>query len=265
MRRIETEDWWEDLVELKDDLSLRELSARFNVTPGAISNALRRNHLVRKAAPSGPRAYRPLLSKPREEALPPEPGEPMSVKGLLRVRPGSKDYLLQPAFHLLGKIPDAEVARRCAVSVRTVASYRSRHDIAGYAGPRKKAEKRRVRQNKVDPFRAQIGSESEMVVARWAGVTDKAVRNYRRSPGVSSNSGVSPGGESTRTTVDYAWLVRFSTGDGELERVLKGTSLIHVAMNAARLGLGEVLSVVRVGELLEDCVGAVSDDGGTSV
>jgi hypothetical protein len=55
-----------------------------------------------------------------------------------KVRPGSKDYLLVSAFHLLGKIPDNAVAERCGVSCRTVASYRSRHGIEGYTGVRKK-------------------------------------------------------------------------------------------------------------------------------
>jgi hypothetical protein len=254
MRRIETEDWWDDLVDLKDDLSLRELSARFNVTPGAISNALRRNHLVRKAAPSGPRAYRPALARLNDQDLPPEAGETSSSAGLPRVRPGSKDYLLQPAFHLLGKIPDAEVARRCAVSVRTVASYRARHHIPGYTGPRKKAHRHSARQHSVRVFQQQNGPESGNGNDRWAGVAQQAARQYGASRGASVGTGLPAVGQATpnAVVVEYAWLVRFSAGGGDLERVLIGTRLTQVATTAAGLGLGDVLSVVRVGPLHSD-------------
>ena len=59
MRRIETNDWWPELVKLKDELSLRELAERFDVTPGAISAAFKRTGISSPpSAPPGPRARR---------------------------------------------------------------------------------------------------------------------------------------------------------------------------------------------------------------
>ena len=94
MRRIETYDWWPELVKLKDTLSLRELAERFNVTPGAISAAFKRTGTTRKPAPPGPRSRR----KESGEALPPEPGEAPAG------RPGSKDERILPYQELLGEI-----------------------------------------------------------------------------------------------------------------------------------------------------------------
>ena len=97
MRRIETYDWWQDLVNLKDELSLRELAERFSVTPGAISAAFKRTGITRRPAPPGPRARR--KSRSEADELPPEPGEGAEES----VRPGSKDSQILPHMDLLGK------------------------------------------------------------------------------------------------------------------------------------------------------------------
>ena len=70
MKKLEDRPWWPELVELKDVLSLRELSSRFGAAPAAISNALKRSGLERNPAPPGPRAKRdPELQKAASEAL----------------------------------------------------------------------------------------------------------------------------------------------------------------------------------------------------
>ncbi|MCB9665554.1 MAG: hypothetical protein H6732_15695 [Alphaproteobacteria bacterium] len=91
--------------------------------------------------------------------LPPEPGDPRVVdaggerlahgavdpsvrEALARLRPGSKDMQVAAYADLLGRVPDAEVARRAGVSIRTIASFRARHAIPGYAGPRRPATRR---------------------------------------------------------------------------------------------------------------------------
>lgn len=56
MRRLESLEWWPDLIVAKDDLSLRELARRFDVTPGAIAAALRRTGVSRRPSPPGPRS-----------------------------------------------------------------------------------------------------------------------------------------------------------------------------------------------------------------
>jgi transposase len=248
MRRIETEDWWDELVELKDEMSLRELAAKFNVTPGAISNALRRNRLDRKPAPSGPRAYR-VISPKQDDSLPPEPEESVSTDPL--VRPGSKDYLLEPAFHLLGHLPDAAIAKRCRVSVRTVASYRARHNITGYSGPRKRTVKKKVHQSKIDPFAHLVGRESDNEVARKAGVTLNAVRHYRITRGIVQAGNGNRPLEGSASTTNQAWLVRFVDEAQETTRVLLGVDLLTIVTRAESANLGTVVSVEKVGEVLD--------------
>ena len=65
MKRIDKQPWWPELVELKDELSLRELSERFGASPAAIANALKRNGIKRRSAPAGPRKAR----KPDDQYL----------------------------------------------------------------------------------------------------------------------------------------------------------------------------------------------------
>ncbi len=136
MRRLETYDWWPELVAKKDELSLRELAERFGVTPGAISAAFKRTGTQRRPAPPGPRALRKRRSGGK---LPPEAGDAVKAGeaprgGPPKPRPGSKDVHIVRFFDLLGEVPDAEVARKAGVSVRTIASYRARHDIAAFSG-----------------------------------------------------------------------------------------------------------------------------------
>ena len=247
MRRLEQEEWWDDLVSLKDELSLRELSERFKVTPSAISNALRRNRLERRPAPSGPRAYRAVRTKSMyrisNDVPPTSTPEPL-------IRPGSKDSLLQPAFHLLGKLPDAEIAERCGVSIRTVASYRARHNIAGYSGPRKRqTPTKKVHQSKIDAFANLIGIESDKEIARRAGVTLNAVRHYRMTRGIiqagAANRPVDTSSRSLGTV--YGWMVRFEKGGASQQRVVTGDSLETVAQRAKAAGLGAVIGIERLG------------------
>ncbi|MEY3213277.1 MAG: hypothetical protein RIT28_3758, partial [Pseudomonadota bacterium] len=74
MRKLEQEKWWPKLLAKKDSHSLRELAEEFGATPGAINNALKRNNIVRDAAPPGPRTRRGRPPAPKggeAEALKP--------------------------------------------------------------------------------------------------------------------------------------------------------------------------------------------------
>jgi len=79
MKKLEDREWWSEMVQLKDVLSLRELAERYDVAPAAISNALKRNNLARNAAPPGPRAKREegLLQR-AQEAISRLNGSPVS-------------------------------------------------------------------------------------------------------------------------------------------------------------------------------------------
>lgn len=160
---LEEQPWWDELVAKKDSKSLRELAEEFGVSAGAISLALKKTG----------------TSKVPQSTEPVEADVPVS-------RPGSKDFLLEPLFEDLGNIPDAEVAKRAGVSVRTVASYRARNKIPGYKG-RAAPSKRRRRKSKIDPYTELLGKVPDRVVAEKAGVTLNAVRNYRANRGITSS------------------------------------------------------------------------------
>lgn len=163
VRRIETFEFWDELLALKDELSLRELAERFNVTPGAISAAFKRTATSRTPAPPGPRNLRVghhARGQGREElaaeaALVPVRGSP---------RPGSKDGLLQEHASLLGRVPDSEIAERAGVSQRTVASYRARHDIPGYTGSPQRRDPAGARSAWRVVIRHEDGNEAEGVL-----------------------------------------------------------------------------------------------------
>jgi len=261
MRRIETFDWWPDLLALKDELSLRELADRFEVTPGAISAAFKRTGTARKPAPPGPRALR--KRRKSAESLPPEAGDSSSSP-----RPGSKDQLIENHRHLLGVVPDADVAKKAGVSVRTVASYRSRNNVPGYTGPRRPSAKRRPRTSRIDPFQKLLGTVPDRVVAEQAGVSLNAVRNYRVKRGIQAarrrnaddgsvaTNSVNNASNNNKTPIGpfngaQAWRVTIANGTGEQERVVVADNLIDAATRATQSANGgRVTSIAWVAEVL---------------
>lgn len=257
MRRLETLDFWPELVELKDELSLRELSERFGVTPGAISAALKRTGTTRQPAPPGPRAARKRKRTP--EALPPEPGElheDLDPDAPPSPRPGSKDHLLVAHYNLLGEVPDAEVAREAGVSVRTVASYRARHDIAGYSGPRRISRSGRRRPSKIDGFTHLLGKVPDRVVAQEAGVSLNAVRNYRNKRGIPAapregrGADVETGAASMAApgAGTQAWKVTIRRDGTDLVRVVLAEDMPGAVARAAELP-GQVVGLTWVGQV----------------
>jgi hypothetical protein len=266
MRRIETFDWWPDLVGMKDELSLRELAEKFDVTPGAISAAFKRGGLSRKPAPPGPRARR--RGRGDDDTLPPEPGEDLAA------RPGSKDHRILPHAHLLGSVPDADVAEKAGVSVRTIASFRARNIISGYKGPRRRRTAARTgRGSKVDAFVQLLGKVPDRVVAEQAGVSLNAVRAYRTRMGISAAGRGRPPGHSAiglggrglgvhRDEHGYpgplqasnggtgAWKVIAGAGDIRLVRVIVARSAADAAAQAEAAAIGNVLSLEWIGDVL---------------
>ncbi len=260
MRRLETHDWWPELVDMKDALSLRELAERFGVTPGAISAAFKRSGITRRSAPPGPRALR----KRRSDELPPEAGaqwDGAATDDAPNVRPGSKDQQITRFLDLLGEVPDAEVARKAGVSVRTIASYRARHAIGAYTGPRRNSRGTGRRQSKIDPYRELLGQVPDRVVAEKASVSLNAVRNYRVKYGIAaarrgaapaqtaySNASVQRGVQTP--SGDSAWRVRFVAEDGPVERVIIAGSVVDAAAHATVAKLGHVVEITWIAEIL---------------
>lgn len=266
MRRIETFPWWDELVGLKDRYSLRELADRFDVTPGAITAAFKRTNTSRKAAPPGPRSRRQAI--PADDALPPEPGEKAGAS-----RPGSKDGKIARHADLLGKVPDAQVARAAGVSVRTVAAYRARHGVAGYAGPRRRGADKQPRKSRIDAFSDLVGTVPDRVVAEKAGVSVNAVRNWRvkrkvaaqgrRAARAAAPSTIASGAPSAalpapapapapaapRTAAGSAWRV-VAGGSDRVVRVVVAATLAEAAARAEAAGLGRVVALEWIGEVL---------------
>lgn len=206
MRKLEEYPWWSELVALKDVLSLRELAERFDVTPGAISMALKRNDIGRESAPPGPRDRRrkkaisseiaEILVKDTEvaeqaierrfivEPVVAEPApspdvvaavaEPHPAEVLLPDDKGSSD-LLAPFEDLLGEVPDEEIASLAGVSVKEVARVRESQEKA--ASDSKKT-------SRLAAFSHLLGKVPDRVVAEQANLSVSAVCVYRRRRGI---------------------------------------------------------------------------------
>ncbi len=158
--------WWGEAMRLKDEMPLRDLAQKLGITSGVLSAELRK---------AGVRRRLRLDTAPEPKDAPmTTPQAPTSGR-----RSGSKDSQIEQFYHLLGNIPDSEVARLATVSVRTVASYRARRDIAGYNGPRRRPQARGGRQSKLDDYEHMLGKLPDRVVADEAGMSLGAVRNYR--------------------------------------------------------------------------------------
>lgn len=254
MRRLESFDWWPDLIEEKDKLSLRELASKYGVTPGAISAALKREGISRRAAPPGPRG-----SRDGDDSLPPEKGAGSSNGGERRIvrpdrttetggRPGSKDDLILQHIDKVSTRPDRDIAEEIGVSVRTLASFRARHKIAPYKGPRT-SRKAGGRRSKIDPHRDILGTVPDRVVAEKAGVTLNAVRNYRVKHGIPAAAGPGrPKGSTNRKRLTTntsggrsggsAFMVKF---DNDEKRIVIADNLGEAFARASESNLGAVL------------------------
>ena len=153
MKRIDKQAWWPELVELKDELSLRELAERFGASPAAIANALKRNGIKRRSAPAGPRKARKLKAPPKKR-----PGRPS---------------VLDEYQHKMGMLVDREIAEMAGVTVSAVTNYRRRHNIKATSTrgrPRKPVSSAAVRptsrRSVARGYRVVINGEAYVVIAQ---------------------------------------------------------------------------------------------------
>lgn len=165
MANPEQRDNWSDLVRKLDELPLAELARRFGGKPGQIVAALQRTGVVR----GGGVAADDDLPPEAGEAIEPQAAAPVADEGGSRA--GSKDALIARHAASLGGVPDAELADRAGVSVRTVASYRARHGIPGFRGPGRPPSAARA------PVigSAVSGSKAWTVTLRQGGAVSQAV------------------------------------------------------------------------------------------
>jgi hypothetical protein len=120
MRRLETFDWWPELVGLKDTLSLRELATRFDVTPGAIAAALRRTATARRPSSPGPKR---TARAPRPESPRPAPQpRPRGIDSVLATPALGRRHAWQVLYRTdVGDVPRVVIATS-AVEAATIAS-----------------------------------------------------------------------------------------------------------------------------------------------
>lgn len=244
MSDLETEGFWPEIVRLKDELPLSDLAKRFRTTPGAISAALERTGATDTALDDGD--------------LPPEAGGedddeemlPEVRRALQSLRPGSKDAMIGHHAMLLGQVPDADVAKAAGVSIRTIASFRARHEIPGYSGPRRKPEPAGLRRSRIDPYAHLLGKMPDQVIAEKAGVTVHAVRSFRAKHAGDGHA------ESSLAAVpvyggSQAWRVSWRAGAVRRDAVLLADDLQHALRNAETAGLGEIVGLELLGPVLD--------------
>ena len=259
MRRLETLEFWPALLDKKDELSLRQLAGEFGVTPGAISAALKRTGVNRVPAPPGPRMNgRRRTSSVRDAIKNWESigeGQPWSA----RFRPGSKDAAICAHYAKLGQVPDAEVARLAGVSIRTIASFRARHDIAGYKGPRRPSVSGKRKRSKIDPFVHLLGQVPDRIVAEKASVSLNAVRNYRVKKGIQASGKRGRPAARDITAVEtrfeqgakHAWRVVVGSEGTVVEGIVIAINLNEASEHAlTRFKNGVVTQIEWVGTLL---------------
>lgn len=113
-------------------------------------------------------------------------------------RPPKPTDHLDAVRHLMGTMPDHQVAELCGSTASIVGRYRRKHDIPAYEGykfgkgqkppskviNKKKASKPRRRRSKIDAFRDQVGKIPDAKIAEMAGVSVEGVRMYRRRHGI---------------------------------------------------------------------------------
>lgn len=217
----QTPSWWDAAVQLKDELSLKDIAERVGVEPSALAAEFARRGVRRRIRVDA----HPVQDLPPEpdEPLPPEPDDDLNPER----RSGSKDGRIEKYFHLLGKVPDSEVARMADVSIRTVASYRARHEIPGYDGPRRRPAPRGRRLSKVDDFGPLLGRVPDRVVADIAGMSLGAVRNFRIKKGLPA------AGRITRREIDKLVQVWQRAQGGATEEPVKGATRTAPAPTAS--------------------------------
>lgn len=230
MRLEETKGW----KAIRKDLmsaTLVDVAKLHEVNAGLIAAAIKRTGFTREAIRS-------------HEDLPPEPSEG-------RKKGPSKAHLLEPYEELLGKEPDAAIARKAGVSTRTVATYRQRKQIPGYNRWLDDSRSRKqTRRSAIDPYKEFVGVETDAEVAKRAGVTAQAVRNYRSKLGIVAAKRRKRSGSESRLGTTDAWRVEFEGQTAVVARIVSAASLDEALSTSRSAGLGAVVGISKIGQML---------------
>lgn len=166
--RLESASWWPELLEVKDELSLSEMADRFGVSINGLSRALKRAGIERKTVRRGrgpaKKSTAPKGADPRsaeaqdwwDEFLTLKDRKPLAelagrfgvaeitlqramkrtgterrsqrgARGSQQARKAARR--LKPLAHLLGNLPDADIAAQTGLTRYAVAQYRRRNGV----------------------------------------------------------------------------------------------------------------------------------------
>jgi len=169
--RLDSAAWWPELLTLKDDLSLSEMSERYGVSINGLSRALKRAGVKRKTVRRG----RGPAKKP---VAAPKGADARSAEA----QDWWDDFLAlkdqKPLADLAKRFGVAEITLQRAMK-RTGTQRRSQRGARGSAQARKAARR-------LKPIIDTLGTVPDAVVAEQTGLTRYAVAQYRRRNGIPS-------------------------------------------------------------------------------
>ena len=199
---------WPQILEDRSKLSIRELSAKYEVPAGAIAAGLRRAGAMRKRlvrredVPKTKVAHEPEPEPAVETSRAKTASAPRQGQDKKRTPRPSK---IDPFRDLVGRVSDSEVGRRAGVTSQAVVQYRRKHGIPAYSkrssasmapeapGTKKgRRRKKRTGRSKIDPYASLLGTCPDPGIAELAGVTPSAVTMYRRRRGIPAFDPKSP-------------------------------------------------------------------------
>lgn len=258
VRMLESQEIWTDILEDKDKLSLKELAAKYVVGVGALAEAFKRTGTSRvpsapaaaeapkKPAKRGKKGGRPgskdavleayvdQLGKRPDSAIAKDAGVSARTVASFRTRKGIDAYSgkrtrgkrsskVEPFDHLLGNIPDREIADRAKVSLNTV---RNRRVSLGIKALGRSGAAKLLREQQDETVEAP-----------------KVAAKAPKAPKAPRASAAKSGGTD-------AWSITIQVGDATMVRVVAGSDLPGVAAQASAAAVAAGGSVVRM-----ECIG----------
>lgn len=245
----------------------------------APKKAVAKKAAPKKAAPKKAAAKKVAPKKAAPKAAAPKAAAPKAAK-----RPGPKGLRastaakLEPYISMLGEVADGEIASMAGISIQTVARVRKEKGIAPRRGRGAAAKtvvsnvprRRPGRPSKITPIEDKLATHSDAEVAAMAGVSENAVRNYRKRHGMAAATVPSPAkapakkaavkavakapkaaaqavSQAAPTSMVGQRAYRVQLGDRTA--IVVGTNLVEAARKAVESG-SEVSSIELLGDIL---------------
>jgi|GEM_PF-2074933 len=172
--RLESADWWPELLQLKDELPLKVLAEKYGVSINGLSRALKRAGIER-----------PIVRKARAEAL-------ARAHQSEKVDPRSAEaQTWWPEFlELKDKRSLAELATQFGVAEITLQRALKRTGVERKSQRGSRSGKAgRTASRKIAPYKDQLGILADGDIAARAGVSKYMVAQYRQRRGVAPAKG----------------------------------------------------------------------------